>query len=328
MTKLSTIFMGLELKSPVIVASSGLTNNIFKIKEFAQNGAGAIVLKSLFEEQIVAEADKEIKQDQTYGIDVQDYISRFKRDNTLGDYLKLIKDAKEEVDIPIIASINCKSDEEWTSFASEIEKAGADGIEINISHLPSNPEISGAEAEEMIFKIAEKVNNIVDIPISLKISNYSAGLASLIRKLSWSGYVDAIVLFNRYYSPDIDIDSLKIVPSNVYSKADEISTSLRWIALMRKHIEDVSLVATTGVHDGEGVVKQVLAGADAVQIASVLYQNGASVISEMNKFVEDWMNKKNHKKLDDFRGILSYDKDKNTSAFERIQFMKHFGGIE
>jgi len=199
MTKLSTKYMGLELKNPIIVASSGLTNNLSKIKEFAQKGAGAIVLKSLFEEQIIAEADKGIKDDQSYGYDVQDYIGRYTRDNALGEYLELIKEAKYETDIPIIGSINCVTDEEWISFAKQIEKYGADGIEINISHLPSNPEIESKEAEDLIFSIAEKLRKTVEIPIALKISHYSSGLAALIRKLSWSGFVDALVLFNRYY---------------------------------------------------------------------------------------------------------------------------------
>jgi dihydroorotate dehydrogenase (fumarate) len=194
--------------------------------------------------------------------------------------------------------------------------------------LPSDPEIGAEESEKLIFSIAEKLRKTIDIPIALKISHYSSGLSALIRKLAWSGFVDALVLFNRYYSPDIDIDNFKIVPSNVFSSSEEISTSLRWIALSRKHVEYVSLAATTGIHDGEGVIKQILAGADAVQIASVLYEEGFEVIQKMLVDIEEWMDEKSYNKLDDFRGKMSFDKNKNTAAFERIQFMKHFGGIE
>lgn len=327
MPDLSVQYMGLTLKNPLIVASSGLTTSVQNIKDYAAKGASAIILKSLFEEQIIAESDRNIKRDESYGYDVQDYITRYTRDNVLGNYLKLIKEAKAAVDIPIIASINCVSDEEWISFTSKIEEAGADGIEINISLLPSDPEASPEKTEQTYFSILEKVKKTTNLPLGVKMSYYSSNLAALIRKISWSRLVDSIVLFNRYYSPDIDTKELKMTSTSLFSTPQEIGTSLRWIALSRKHV-DISLSATTGIHDGNGMVKQILAGADTVQIASVLYQQGAEVIATMLKDLEAWMDEKGYKSLNDFKGIMSFDKKKNTAAFERIQFMKHFGGIE
>ncbi len=327
MTNLSVTYMGLELKNPIIIGSSGLTNSVEKILELEKHGASAVVLKSLFEEQILAESAHQIERDESFGYDVHDYISSYTRDHKLGDYLKLIKDAKAKASIPIIASINCISDIEWTSFAKKIEDAGADGLEINISLLPSNPELRGVQNEEMYFDILEKVRAKTNLPLSVKMSRYSGGLANLIKRIGWSKLVDGIVLFNRYYSPDIDIDKLEISHTNVFSTPQEISTSLRWIAISSSFVE-VDLAATTGVHSGRDVVKQVLAGAKVVEIASVIYKNGPSYISTMIEEMEAWMKDHNYDSLDKFRGLMSYDRTKKTAAYERIMFMKHFAGIE
>ena len=327
MTNLSVTYLGLKLKNPIIIGSSGLTASVEKIIELEKQGAGAVVLKSLFEEQILAESAHHIEHDQSFGYDVHDYISNYTRNHKLGDYLKLIKDAKAKVNIPVIASINCISDTEWISFAKKIEEAGADALEINISLLPSNHELRGVQNEEMYFNILEKLKAVVNIPIAIKMSRYSGGLANLIKRLSWSKFVDGIVLFNRYYSPDIDIDSMKITHTNVFSTPQEISTSLRWIAISSNFVE-IDLAASTGVHSGRDVIKQILAGAKVVEIASVIYQNGPKHIVSMIEEMESWMKEHKYENLEQFKGLMSYDKTKETAAYERIQFMKHFAGIE
>jgi dihydroorotate dehydrogenase (fumarate) len=327
MVNIETNYLGLKLTSPIIVASSGISNNIEKIKELEAKGAGAIVLKSLFEEQILAESSHNISQDESYGYDVHDYITAVLRDTRLSDYTKHIKEAKKATKIPIIASINCISDREWLDYTSAIEKAGADAIELNIGILPSDHDVSSEENEEKYFKIIEKVRKSTKLPIALKMSQYSAGLANLIKKLSWTGHVDAFVLFNRYFRPDIDIENMKITSTGVFSSSEDISDSLRWVAIMSNVIE-VPIAATTGIHTGTDVIKQILVGAQCVQVASTLYQNGNEQLSKMNEDVKSWMEKKKFKTLDDFRGKMAFDSDKNTVAFERIQFMKHFGGIE
>lgn len=293
----------------------------------ADNGAAAIVLKSLFEEQIQAEAAKNISLDQSYGSDVHDYITEHLRSSNIEDYKKLIREAKQAVDIPIIASINCISDSEWITFANEIEKAGADALELNISILPSNHDISSAENEELYLKILEKIKRNTNLPVAVKMTQYSAGLANHIKKISWTGFVDAVVLFNKYFQPDIDIEKMEITSTGVFTSPSDISTSLRWVAIMSNKIE-IPISATTGVHSGADVIKQLLAGANNVQIASTIYKNGYDQIKKMLDEINDWMSRKSYKSVDDFRGLMAFDNEKNTIAFERIQFMKHYGSIE
>jgi len=328
MAKLSTIYMGLQLKNPIIVGSSGLTSSLDNIRKLAENDAGAIVLKSLFEEQILHEANRTYSSDQLINAypEAQDYIMNYSKDNTVDNYIRLIRDSKQAVDIPIIASINCVSASEWTSFASKIQDAGADGLELNIFILPSDPRHDGVQNEKIYFDIVEKVLKIVDIPVSIKISSYFSGLAKTALKLSWTG-ISGMVLFNRFFSPDIDIESFDVKPTNVFSTASEIANSLRWVAMLSGRLH-CDVAASTGIHDGEGVIKQLLAGAKAVQIASVLYENGRDVIPGMLSYIEEWMNRKGFSSLTDFIGKMSIREAENPAAYERVQFMKYFSGIE
>lgn len=326
MNDLSTKYLGLELKNPIIVGSCGFTNSVAKIKELADNQAGAIVLKSLFEEQIQAEYSANLEN---YNVDypgATDYIRDYTRGNEVGSYLKLIAEAKKAVDIPIIASINCISSAEWVSFAKSVEQQGADAIELNISLLPSNPKLTSADSEKKYAEIINCVGDLVSIPLSLKMSHYSAGLAGLIEKLSWLKKIGGFVLFNRYYTPDIDIEKLIVKSADVLSSPGEACNSLRWIALMYGQI-DKDLVAATGVHDSEGLIKQVLAGATAVQIVSTIYKNGVGRIPAMLEGLDEWMTRKSYATLADFRGKLSYEKAADAAVFERTQFMKYYGGI-
>ena len=304
---LSVEYLGLKLKNPIIVGSSGLTDNIDKLKKLEENNAGAVVLKSLFEEQINAEVYKV----ESSGIDypeAHEYIREYTKDKTVNEYLKLIEDAKRELSIPVIASINCISDSEWTGFAEDIEKAGADALELNISLLPSDPFADSRDTEEVYYRITEKVNSVLNIPVSLKLSYYSAGLAQLIYNLSASKNIKGIVLFNRFYNPDIDLDSLNIISSNVFSSPEEYTLPLRWVALLSGKI-DADMVATTGIHDGRSAAKQILAGAAAVQIVSALYLNGPDYIQTIIKELEEVIDKHGFNSVDQMRGKLSFKKD-------------------
>jgi dihydroorotate dehydrogenase (fumarate) len=256
-----------------------------------------------------------------------DYIRSFTRETSIGEYLKLIKNCKAEVSIPIIASINCVSSGEWVSFAKKMEEAGADGLELNISLLPSDVSKSSADNEKTYFKIIEKVKAEVNIPIALKMSHYSAGLANLIQKLSWTENVDAFVLFNRYYSPDIDINTLKIGSTGVFSTPGDLAASLRWVALLSDKI-DIDIAASTGVHSGEDVIKQLLAGAKAVQVVSAIYLNHPPIIASMLEDLMTWMSAKKFKSIADFQASVNLNEIINPAAFERIQFMKYFGKIQ
>jgi len=329
MANLETTWMGLKLKNPIIAASSGLTNSVENIVELERNGVGAVVLKSLFEEQIAHEVNHTMEQGEfsNYYPEAEDYIRNYTRGNDLSVYLELIRTAKQIVKIPVIASINCVSDsDDWISFAKKIENAGADALELNIFILPSDPTKQGEENEKVYFDIAEKVTKEIAIPVALKISYYFSGLAQFVTKLSWTN-IKGIVLFNRFYSPDIDIDKMEVKNSFVFSDPASLALSLRWIAMLSPHVK-CDLAASTGVHDGEAVIKQLLAGAQVVQIASVLYKKGFTEIGEMTGQLETWMEKKNFTSLDDFRGKLNTSEYDNPAAYERVQFMKHFSGIE
>jgi len=328
MADLSTKYMGLQLRNPVIVASSGLTNSIDKILEIENAGAGAVVLKSLFEEQIRVQINKTVTQSESiYAYpEAEDYISAYTEEKNVNDYLNLIRECKSKVSIPVIASVNCVSSSEWISFASKIQEAGADGLELNIFILPSDPKRSGEQNEQIYFDIAMAVMKEINIPVSIKTSYYFSGFAKTALKLSWTG-IKGMVLFNRFFSPDIDIDKFEVTASNVFSSPQEISNSLRWTAMLSDRLH-CDIAASTGIHDGEGAVKLLLTGAKAVQIASTLYKNGTGVIPEMLKFIENWMEKHNFKTTSDFIGKMSFKKTENPASYERVQFMKHFAGIE
>ncbi len=328
MADISTTYMGMHLKSPVIIGSSGLTNKIENIKIFEQLGAGAVVLKSLFEEQIRQEIAHHINSEQ---IDLQypeayDYIKNYSREQQVGRYLELIKTCTQQTTIPIIASVNCISSDEWITYARQIEEAGAHAIELNIFVLPSDPAMDSEKNEKQYFKIIEQVTKSISIPVSIKISYYFSSLAKTVIELSWTG-VKGIVMFNRFYSPDIDIDKMEIISSNVFSSYNEITTPLRWIAMLSSRMQ-CDACASTGAHDGSGVIKLMLAGAKAVQVVSSLYKNSFERISSMNYELKNWMISKDFKTTGDFIGKLSIGKDDNPAALERVQFMKYFSGIE
>lgn len=319
--------MGLKLKNPIIVGSSGLTNSVEKIRDLERYGAGAVVLKSLFEEQLLMEQEKANDQNDFDYPEAMDYLKSYAADYSYADFIQLIRGAKVAVDIPVIASVNCVSMGKWTDFAKKIEEAGADALELNISLLPSDMYKTSAQNEKTYFDIIEAVRKQINIPIALKMSHYSAGLAHLISQLSFTKMVDAFVLFNRYYAPDINVDDLSITSSGVLSRPENISDSLRWVALLSGKIK-TPIAASTGVHSGEDVVKQILVGATAVQVVSALYKNGIVYVQEILKGLEAWMKEKGYESLDDFRGQLNYVKSHQPEAFERIQFMKYFGGFE
>ncbi len=315
--------MGLELRNPLIAASSGLTDSVDKIIKLAEQGVGAIVLKSIFEEQILREIDAQ-GVNNMYGTyqDAENYVSFYTREHNLNNYIQLIQDAKKAVNIPIIASINCISNSEWIDYAKRIAEAGADGIELNLFIMPANAEKTSAEYEQVYFDIANSIKQHIKIPIALKLSSYFSGMANSMVKLSQTG-IASMVLFNRFYSPDIDLNTEKVVSGNIYSSASDNGNTLRWMSLLHGKVS-CSLAASTGIHSWESVIKNILAGANAVQIASVLYEKDITYISTMLKEMENWMVSKNYNSLKEITGKLSSAKINNPMMYERAQFMKYF----
>lgn len=326
MKDLSVHYLGLKLKTPVIVGSCGLTGSVAKIRELADHKAGAVVLKSLFEEQIQAELCRNLERYNTDYPEAWDYVREYTRGTAVQDYIALISEAKQAVDIPVIASINCVSGAEWVSFAKSVEKAGADALELNIALLPSNPKTTSQEYESLYFSILEKVGAMLSIPIALKMSKYSSSLANLVTRLSWKPEAGGFVLFNRFFSPDIDIERMAVKSADIFSSPGDNSDTLRWIALLSGVIEK-DLVAATGIHDSKGMIKQLLAGATAVQVVSTVYKNGPGQIKTLVEGLEQWMEEKSFTTIAEFRGKLSHERIENPAVLERIQFMKYFGGM-
>ncbi len=332
---LSTTYMGLRLKNPIIAGSSGLTGSVAQVKSLAENGAGAVVLKSIFEEEVMNEYADFIKEAKAqYGdpqyfdynaqrspIEYYDYVIR---EQNLKKYIDLLQGCKAAVDIPVMASINCFFYSlEWLSYAVNLERAGADGLELNMFFPPSDFKHSREEKESLYFEIAEKVTKAVRIPVALKISPYFTDLGPMLQRLSQTG-IKSLVLFNRFFSPDFDIDKLEVKPSFVFSSPGDLALSLRWIAVMANKAE-CDLAASTGVHDAAAVIKQLLAGANAVQVVSCLYKNGPKYIQELLAGLERWMAGKKYRALADFKGKLSQAQSTDPAVYERVQFMRYFG---
>lgn len=323
MANLTTKYLGLDLKSPIIVGSSELNNSVERIIKHETAGAGAVVLKSLFEEQIIMDIDAERLNNMyaTYQA-VEDQLGYYLKAHSVGKYLSLIKDTKKAVDIPVIASISCVSSVEWLDFAKKVEEAGADALEINMFILPANTEIESKEIENTYFDIANKITSIISIPVSLKISSYISGLANFAQKLSYTK-IKGLVLFNKFYSPSIDIEKEAIVSGSLYSTSADNAMPLRWIGILNNKVT-CDLAVSTGVHTSKDVISNILVGANAVQMASAIFEEGEEHITKINKELSEWMDKKEYKNIEDFRGKLSQKEVKNPMLFERVQFMKYF----
>lgn len=321
MIDLSVRYAGLELKSPIIVSSSGLTSSVARIRKIAAAGAGAVVLKSLFEEQI----QFEIGAMETSGDypEAADYLRTYARENSVDNYLELIKEAKAAVDIPVIASVNCYSSDEWVDFTKQMEEAGADGIELNIYYMANDRKKDPRSYEDIYLRILEDVKKKVNIPVMIKLGLHFTNLTWMAEELSVRGAA-GIVMFNRFYAPDIDTDNFTMGSAEVLSSPADIRNSLRWVGIISSEVPKLDISASTGVHSGLGAVKQLLAGAEAVQVCSVLYRNGVDYLNEIVGELKKWMEKKQYNSIEEFRGKMSYANLKDPAAYERAQFIKYF----
>ncbi len=329
MADLSTSYMGLKLKSPLVAASSGLTDNLANLERFQDYGVGAVVLKSLFEEEIIVEKQARLAKMSSSGfiypetLDFYDYHDDADHEST-HQYLDLVRKASKKLNIPVIPSINCVTADQWTFFPKELERAGADALELNVFIMPSDLSRTKSDNEKIYFDIINEVTRQVSIPVALKISFYFSDLAIMIKKFSETD-IKGLVLFNRFYSPDIDTDTMEVTSASVLSSPAEISTSLRWIGIMNDHVS-CDLAASTGVHSGRDIAKMILAGASVVQVATAFYKNGVDYAGKMLKELENWMDEKKFKTIPDFKGNMSQHETANPAAYQRVQFMKYFRG--
>ena len=321
MIDFKTQYAGLTLRNPIIVGSSGLTNKAERNKDFEKAGAGAIVLKSLFEEQIEMQSNA-LMQDSDFP-EAADYIRSYVTTNHVNDYIDLIKETKALCTIPIIASINCYKTGAWIDFARQIELAGADALELNVFFLETDLEYDPEETKKTYVEIIRKVKSTVSIPVIMKIGKNHSNIPALVNLLKANG-ADGVVLFNRFYQPDIDINHNQIVSGNVFSSHSDLSETIRWTSIVNGKIPGISIASSTGIHDWEDVIKCLLAGASAVQMCSALYTHGPAIISQVLTCIEEWMHQANYQAVSQFQGKLNYTNIPNPAMYERSQFMKYF----
>ena len=327
MADLSTTYMGLELRNPVVMASCGLVSTVEGVKKAADAGAGAVVLKSLFEEQIRAEtAEAAAGFDSVNHPEARGYVQTeaWMRYGPR-DYCRFVEGAKKAVDVPVIASVNCTSDKWWSQYPKDLEAAGADAIELNILVPGTDVELSGALVEQIYIRTVRGVAEQVSIPVAAKIGSSFGSLGFVTKQLVESG-AKALVLFNRFWAPDIDIDKLRIKAASPFSQAIEMHLSLRWIGLLHGDYP-CDLAATTGIHEAEQVVKQLLAGATVTQVCSTVYRNGFGQIGTILAGLEAWMARPDFQSVSDFRGKLSERSAKDAALYERQQYIKHLTEI-
>lgn len=324
MVNLETTFAGLRLKNPLIAGSSGLTNSIKKIKELENAGIGAIVLKSLFEEQIENHSEK-LTQIADYP-EAADYINTYVEMNHMEKYLDLIRSAKKECDVPIIASVNCYKLSRWVEFAKTIQDAGADAIELNVFVLNAG-EFGDTYLENSYVSIVKELRKIIRIPVVIKMAKNISNLPGLVGKLKALG-AGGVVLFNRFYQLDIDIKNLEITSGPVFSNPSDFSETLRWTAIVSGCVPDFDIACSYGVHSWEDAIKGILAGAGAIQLCSLLYEQGPDVIEDTLMCMEEWMHQSNYERIDEFKGKLNYANIKSPALYERVQFMKYFSNYK
>lgn len=328
--KLYTNYMGLKLSSPIVVSACPLSEHTDNIVKMEENGAGAVVLFSLFEEQIRKEeaAFKGVMSETTYAFpEALDYFPDLDEFNVgIDDYLENIRMAKEKVDIPIIGSLNGITTEGWIDYSRLIEQAGADALEVNIFFIPADIAMSSPEVEHRYLNIIQTIKREVKIPVAVKLNPYFSATGNMALRMKNAG-ADALVLFNRFYQPDFDINELVIKTDLHYSEAGEIRLPLLWIALLYGKVQ-LSLAATTGVQSAVEVVKYLLAGADVVMTASSLYKNGIPYLKTMNKELQDWMYMMGFDTLDAFRGSMSQQHISDPTAYERANYIKILEGVK
>lgn len=330
MSSLATEYLGIQFDNPILVGASSLTLNVAAVEKCARAGAGGVVLKSLFEEQVRLEAqtlNESLAAAATGHSEVFEYMEADigMRYGTR-QYLQIVHDCKQTVEIPVIASINCVSAEWWLDFAAEVAAAGADALELNVAIMPATLTVSGREIEDRCAEIVSTARHAVPIPIAVKLGPYFSSLPHVVRRLKQAG-ADGFVLFNRFYRPTIDVDELKMSVDSPYSSPAEFSPVLRWICLLANRIA-ADFAATTGIHTGEDVVRALLGGAKAVQVVSALYQNGVDHVQNLRNDLSEWMQRHGYDSIEAFRGLMCRAQRPDSEALERIQYIKGLVGIE
>jgi dihydroorotate dehydrogenase (fumarate) len=324
MSDLSTTWLGLKLKNPLVPSPSPLCDDVSNIRKMEDNGAGAVVLHSLFEEQLSHESNalnenlmqgsESFAESLSYFPEMEDYHTG------PDDYLSLIQKAKEAVDIPVIASLNGVSKGGWTDYAKKMEKAGADALELNVYFIPANPDMTGSEVREMQQDLVKDVKSNVSIPVAVKIGPYYSAVANLAKNLKECG-ADGLVMFNRFYQPDFDLDKLEVKTDLTLSRSAELLLRLRWVAILYGRV-DIDMAVTGGIHTPEDLVKSLMAGAKAGMTTSALLQNGIEHLKVLRDGLLHWMEDNEYESVEMMQGCMSQKSVGDPAAFERANYMR------
>jgi dihydroorotate dehydrogenase (fumarate) len=312
MADLVTEYMGLPLQSPLVLASSALSNRVDNLEMAEGHGAGAVVLRSLFEEQIArADASADVAEGTRTHFPPQRVGAH--------EYLSLVERAKRALQIPVVGSLNCAAPGAWTEYARDIEQAGADALEVNLYAVEADPDVSSSEVEQRYLDVVASVRQAVHIPVAVKLSPFFTALGHFASRLDALG-VNGLVLFNRFMQPDISLDRMAAQPTMTLSAPCEAILPLRWIALLHGRVR-AHLAASTGIYDHQAALKQILAGAQVVQVASTLVKNGIPHLGKMLAGMEDWLDRRGASSLAEIRGALSQRGVQDPGAFERAQYV-------
>lgn len=325
MAELSTSYLGLKLKNPIIAAASGLTATVEGVRKAAGSGAGAITLKSLFEEQLRADLNSAVNALDGAHPEAAAFLESMGVHGGANEYLDLIRASVAAVDVPVIASVNCIEGELWVDFAEQIQAAGAAAIELNIAVMPRSTGVSSKELEDQTVDIVRNVSVRCSLPIAVKIGPYFTNPANLVERLSGAGAA-AVVLFNRFYRLDLDLDEMKLTTGPMRSGEDEYHESLRWIASLYGAVP-CELVGGTGVHSGETALKLIAGGATAVQVCSAVYRGGWTVLSRMVSDMSSRLDALGVPSVGSLRGTLARRSSVERDGYERLQYVKALTGI-
>lgn len=321
---LSTTYLGLRLRSPVVASASPMTGDLASLRELEREGIGAVVLPSLFEEQIEHEEVDlhELLEHQTHSFaEALTWFPELDDYSTGPDsYLEHLRDAKQALAVPVVASLNGVSPGGWLRYARLCQEAGADALELNVYSVETDPALSAAEVEERTLALVREVREAVTIPLAVKVGPFYSAFAHMARRLGEAG-ADGLVLFNRFLQPDIDLESLQVSPALALSTPPELRLPLRWIAILRDRVP-VCLAGTSGVHDWQGALKLLLAGADAVMVASALLSRGPEVVRELEDGLRAWMIEREYESVEQLKGSLSQAACPDPAAFERGNYMR------
>jgi len=330
MTSLATTYLGLKLKNPLVVSSSSLTDSPEKLQRLQEAGAGAVVLKSVFEEQLELEAmkiDKSLNAGEGVSAEATGMFADIPFEMGPGEYLKLIEKSKRAVNIPVIASVNCVRGGKWSSFARKISEAGADALELNLYALQTDPEKGAAAVEKEYLDAVAEVRAATRLPLAVKLSPFFSSIPNMVAQLAKRG-ANAAVLFNRFYQPNLDIFAMKTVSRLHLSHPDDALLPLRWIGLLHGRVPKLELAATSGIHDGQTALKMILAGAQVAMVCSAIFRNKEQQLTQMLAEMEAWMRAKEYRTIDEVRGLLSQKSNPEPQAFERSQYIKMLVGFD